>query len=775
MLPTKREGIGTPALVEMEAEAVASALTSQAPGVAAAAPVPLEGHGSPALHVPRSPGEPSVSTGVARLWAQNDMDVRLAQVARLAVALFPELGGPGGIQPDLAALALAAYKRTDLLFNAKDAVAWAGGYTVPQSVVDSDEGLFRAHLRDFDSMVRRRRAQLRAGRMNPERIHASLSPDNPEIDKLLSLATTGMTVHLPPGFQPNTERDRVNLPKLGQLYSAAAPAVNKMEMEQFHGQRMAFVLTKETALSIPGTHLSPFGWAPKDGKRQGRPTTNASGAGPGNQCLNDKNVKEACDRQWGEIKHPTIAQIAQMVTGFITDEGTRRGSGPRDWVLWKMDLRGAYNLIDFRVEDVRLMANEMTGGLVIYHMCGQFGWTGTPSAFQVVTRAIMFELRRRIPGRCVMYVDDIIGICGRGEAEATLSTVKQIVEGLLGEGNPGEDNGAIASTKTEFGRRITAIGYDIDLDLMLVAIATKNVHKAAYGFLTVDTEHSVAVKVLERLASWASRYGGICTEMLPVTKHIYSEYSGLRNMNCSILLSPQCRRAIRILRVLILLTALDETRFARSIQSFSPGAAEYVIEFDGSLTGAGILFFRCDSSGAETLLGGSAICLRSCGFNKGKRDRRSRNQNTAEFLTLMLGIRGLYLLGCVGGGKQTTVHLRGDSETALTWATTGRFRSLLCYNAATVYILQNQLLKVVCPSYENIKHEGNVAADILSRQPGSESLLADLTGDEKYRGMPAVDLKEEHLMSLATPSWAPQNEEEFEGWWARIREAVVAR
>ena len=312
---------------------------------------------------------------------------------------------------------------------------------------------------------------------------------------------------------------------------------------------------------------------------------------------------------------------------------------------------------------------------------------------------------------------------------------------------------------------------------MLVAIAEKNVHKAAYGFLTIDMDKPVSVKELERLASWASRYGAICTEMLPVTKHLYNEYGGLRNMNCSVTLSPQCRRAILILRVLSLLTAMDETRFARSLQSFSPGGAAYTIEFDGSLTGAGILFFKCgnEEGDEETLLGGCAVCLRSCGFNKGKRNRRSRNQNTAEFLTLTLGIRGLYILGCLDGGTQTTVHLRGDSETALTWAKTGRFRSLLCYNAATVFVLQNQLLKVVVPSYENVKHEGNVAADTLSRQMGSESLLADLMGDEKYRGMRRVDLKEGEIMKLATPAWSPQSEEEFEGWWGKIREAVAAR
>ena len=68
-----------------------------------------------------------------------------------------------------------------------------------------------------------------------------------------------------------------------------------------------------------------------------------------------------------------------------------------------------------------------------------------------------------------------------------------MVEGLLGRGS-------IADNKTEDGRRLTVIGYEIDLDKGLVAIALKNVHKAVHGFLTVDTDLPVPVRVLEKLA-----------------------------------------------------------------------------------------------------------------------------------------------------------------------------------------------------------------------------------------------------------------------------------
>ena len=112
------------------------------------------------------------------------------------------------------------------------------------------------------------------------------------------------------------------------------------------------------------------------------------------------------------IHHPVIREWALTVLDFVeTEQAKDPGLDILEVVQYKMDLDCAFSLISWRVEDVRLMANEMTDGLTIYHLCGQFGWTGTPSAFQVVTRALAWELAHSpvyaVSGRCILYVDDI--------------------------------------------------------------------------------------------------------------------------------------------------------------------------------------------------------------------------------------------------------------------------------------------------------------------------------------------------------------------------------
>ena len=72
-------------------------------------------------------------------WTQDDQDFKIVALSKLTVKLFPELGTANQWHPRLSELAKSAYERTDLLFGAKEALAWAEGYVVPPALVESDE------------------------------------------------------------------------------------------------------------------------------------------------------------------------------------------------------------------------------------------------------------------------------------------------------------------------------------------------------------------------------------------------------------------------------------------------------------------------------------------------------------------------------------------------------------------------------------------------------------------------------------------------------------
>jgi hypothetical protein len=219
--------------------------------------------------------------------------------------------------------------------------------------------------------------------------------------------------------------------------------------------------------------------------------------------LNSDWVSEWAEQYYGKIEHPTI--VAVVLTVWRFRQRTRV-----TWeqvALFKMDLKGAYNLISFKTRFCKLFAVEMVGALVIIFLCGLFGWSATPAAFQVVTRAIVYELGQALYGDAVMYVDDIVAVTDVTHLESDVAAARGICTGLLGDR-------AVADHKTETtaggeARRIDVIGYTLDLDKQVVTLSRRNCLKTIYAFFRVDTRRPVAVSTVQQLASLASRYSAI--------------------------------------------------------------------------------------------------------------------------------------------------------------------------------------------------------------------------------------------------------------------------
>ena len=179
-----------------------------------------------------------------------------------------------------------------------------------------------------------------------------------------------------------------------------------------------------------------------------------------------------------------------------------------DLVIWTMDLAGAYTLLSFRPDNANLMGMTLSNERVFIFLCGVFGWTGTPAAFQVVTRALTFEMNHKLRGKVLM------GVCIRKDLTHDMDTARSICTDLLGPH-------AVADDKSKSGRRLDLIGYVIDLDTKLLSIARKNFLNTVYGFYTVDTEAKTTLPFAQKLASWASRYSMIYRHMRPFSSALH--------------------------------------------------------------------------------------------------------------------------------------------------------------------------------------------------------------------------------------------------------------
>ena len=207
-------------------------------------------------------------------------------------------------------------------------------------------------------MVRQRLAELTPGRLNSERIE-KLRLDNPERALLHELAGS-MKVHLPEGFMTNGLMPRTDR---RPIYETVASAVDKM-LGALIDQRLALLLPLEVAQQhVPNLHLCKAHWTVKKGKPSGRPLGDLSNVD--GKKINTDETAAAATAHYGQIRHPTIDDIAVMIYDFWKAAKARDPSVK--WAnmrIWKMDWRGAYTLLSFRPEDVGLFGMLLSDDLV---------------------------------------------------------------------------------------------------------------------------------------------------------------------------------------------------------------------------------------------------------------------------------------------------------------------------------------------------------------------------------------------------------------------------
>lgn len=648
-----------------------------------------------------------------------------------------------------------AFAAADVQLGEAEARAWGGDFTMPRSHVAADEGDLISLRYDLGALVSARQRLLAPGRLSVARAK-KLNVSNPDRGRAIELAAAGMPVLRSESFVGNGHA--APRPTLKPTYLRVHAAVDRILYESYVKTGLALLLTKELVSQyLPEVHLSLAGWTPKYGKACGRPLTDMTFGVVGNtenSVLNTQRAKELSDEKWGVIHHPTIEMYILMILAM---QQLPEHVGGRDLELWKTDVAAAFLKLFFAAQDVCLVAVELVGGLIMLFLAGVFGWSGTPAAFAVITRALLFEFRLQLSGRVDMYVDDAYGVCAQADTSTNLQRVENIVCSLLGPGS-------LERAKTGRGRSLDVLGYKVDLDTQCLSIARKNWLRALYGFFLLDeTPGTVSVRTMERLASWASRYGLVCRNMRPWCKRLYAAYAG-RNQNAVITLTEELWRICRLFQTLLVLSVLDEERYARPFSSFSLPLCpiKTVIEFDGSLNGGGGLIYAVANGVDEHLIGGFAIDLRPLGFGTD-----ASFQNCAEFITAVVAIRTAHLCGC----DVTSLLLRGDSVTALSWAEESHFSSVRVTQAATVYVFATTLYRVARIDTEHKPKVTNTRADDLSRG------MLWCEAQEKYkelRGRPLLETDAEELILLCDPRIQCDNDDVFADTWGRIRRILAA-
>ena len=615
------------------------------------------------------------------------------------------------------------------------------------SKVNEHTELLHQYNGDFRAMAKARLDSIHHSRLNKERING-LRYNNPEIGKLIKLSH-GMEVFLDPGFIPNGHSAETR-PPLRKKYEQTQLAVDFTLYKLVLGG-LAFLLPMKVAQEIPGFHCSPAHWAPKKGKKQGRPIIDSTDSSSKYPVLNTPIVKTMADVACGVIEHPTLSEIVQKFLDLKDKYPDKKWS---EFEAWKMDLKGAFTLMSYPHDTCPLFSMELVNDIAIIFICGLFGWSATPAYFQIITRAIVFELRYRL--LCIlMYVDDIMGLSLRTKGKQHRQIAKLVCCNLLGPD-------AIEDDKTEvtndYCPSIDMIGYKINLATQMVSISERNALRALYSFFSVDEERLVPVRALEVMASLASRYAEICPTLRPFVRALYSSYTGL-NRNVSIHLNVKTKRSIHMWRSMLCTLTLKEKEFARPFYTFRPRSSKWIIQFDASLTGIGFLLIKRGPNEVETTVGAAGASIECYGINK------SDYQNTCEFIAALTGFCILIRLTIINNECLDSVEFRGDSEVALSWMDKLKSKSNLATKSCMMLTLISTRLNITVSGCEHVPAINNQVCDDLSRHYSVETSCPTGTIDLSD-SIPNCNVIMYDLIQLCDPiEGADEKEGDHESWW----------
>jgi hypothetical protein len=249
-------------------------------------------------------------------------------------------------------------------------------------------------------------------------------------------------------------------------------------------------------LLYSSSQYNPEWSRPQEGKISGRLTSNASS--------NDA-------RKVTDIARAAIMQADRLDSRLLV-------------VLWISDLRGAFSLLKFNPEDVHLMASRLRSGDIFVHLYGNFGWTGMPFAFEVVTRVLRVLISLVVFGAILMYCDDLVGVSSRSTWRLDLLAAVAIITTLLGPN--AEEPEKRRSTEDNPERSLVILGWDFILSHWTVDVAERNRLKALYLFWTTDLEAPIDRHRMEALCSLAQRYSLVYRHLGPLMGDLWSTLRG---------------------------------------------------------------------------------------------------------------------------------------------------------------------------------------------------------------------------------------------------------
>ena len=571
-----------------------------------------------------------------------------------------------------------AWEKGSVVHNLERAVAWATDtfgtpFTFPCDSLTNHAHTLAYFQNSLPALINHQQNILRSRtRLSHESIAATMTIatraqltdplDEERIHNLVDGICIPTSANFIPQHNPEPLRPR---------YRQAMPAVQKLLYAQVSDGTI-LVLPTATLLASHHTHpihYQSLGWTTKSEADCGRVTGDMSFS-DWVTTLNGKTADEKADvrqqivAKWGEISLPTLFDIVDDILFQADTHGWHAIS------LYKKDVRAAFHRLLFHPDFVGLTAFALDEIYTILHLVGNFGWSGTPFAWDVVGRIMKAAASHRVQGSLRLYVDDFFGACLTAYLHSNNVIVDDVIVTLLGPD-------ALAPHKDMSGRKLVILGWHFDLDARRVSISETNLLKTLFAFMDIGSGSAVTLHQLERAASLATRYSVLCRPMASFTVALYRDIPAFRgNRNTYHHLSNASKVDIALWLAYLTLVGTHPECYGRHLESFRPNAPASVdIGFDGSLGGVGV---GLQSTTDATTLAYTGIFPLPCAPTSD-----SSFQNTFELLSITTGL----LLALSIGLRNFSYTARGDSTVTLSWLENDKVATTLGRRAGIAFAI----------------------------------------------------------------------------------------
>lgn len=609
--------------------------------------------------------------------------------------------------PEHEALLEEARERYGKTAGRAGALAWASDMDGwPADVRERDAARLKK-AGTIENLVRSLQDTTRGARINTQRITAvvALVPELADDDEfqeltrlLLEMAEEGMKVRTPAAFVPNGEP-----PAMGASEEEMQPAICKLLLKPYSKGYILLLpeeeVREEQRRSGRTANFIGTGWAESANKVEGRITINPSHTKPLTASLNlprDETHRIGAE-QYGVHPYPTLRDLIRMILAAeILYDG--------DVFLLKLDMQGAFHLLDFSPESVRLMCSRVRGGMVLLWLVGNFGHVHTPYAFGVLSRFLemvvnQLGLREGCLFNLKIYVDDLMAAVKGAHVQRARETLEGVMRLLLGDNS-------VATDKTEWGKALTLIGWDTDLVARNVTMSRKTLLKALYLFSLVSPAGTVAYEHLEVLAALTERFSAVAPELAGFRSYLYGAYSWMNRFS-TVTLDDTALTALRLVKSLVVRhLSLAGARY--SFDFFAPRRATWVVEYDGSIHGIGGRVFEL-VDGVEHL----RLCISlDLPESIAAHPDRELIQNGCELLAASVSVAAILSLGV----RDVGLHLRGDSVVSGSWLSAGRYKSPFSKNSSLLWLTFGQSCGLSMEEWTHLPKERNTVCDAYSRR-----------------------------------------------------------